>query len=295
VLAGSQRSLADELDGILGDADRLVRIAVADAAGRRLAESGRSEADREEALGIVTRLWNEADGPDGHDSFGVRLAAMDAAARAGATPGVRTLLEAALRSPDSRIARRARLHHEALFGEALPDSYILDGGPGLAEYIEILQWAEKPRAAVITIERPGFIPGEFTVRLDTEAAPLSSWNFARLAEEGFYDGQEIIDVQPGLSVQSGGDEVGWQGFRSEINPSAFSPGTVAFARFAGGYSDSRWHISLATQPQLIRTSSAFGMVVQNYDGVVSLLLPGDRIVSVHIYEGDGSEELQLPE
>jgi cyclophilin family peptidyl-prolyl cis-trans isomerase len=221
------------------------------------------------------------------------MAAMDAATRAGPKPEIRSLLEEALRSPHQQVKQLARFYNRTLFDGQLLDSRLTEVIPRLSEYAEILSWAEKPRAAVITVERPGFIPGAFTVKLDTEQAPLSSWNFAQLAEGGFYDGREIVNVVPGRLAQSGGAGSERHIIPMEISPAAFEPGTIAFPPYGSGYSDSRWFISLTLQPQLGRNRTAFGRVVQNLDGVVSLLLPGDRIVSVRIYEGDGSEELQL--
>jgi cyclophilin family peptidyl-prolyl cis-trans isomerase len=61
---------------------------------------------------------------------------------------------------------------------------------------------------------------------------------------------------------------------------------AAARKDAGG---SRWFISTATQPRLGDRRTAFGEVVQNYGGVVPMLLPGDLIESVTIYAGDGSE------
>ena len=55
-----------------------------------------------------------------------------------------------------------------------------------------------------------------------------------------------------------------------------------------------WFITLAHQPRLAGAGTAFGRVVQNFHGVTSLILPGDRVVSIRIYEGDGSEKIAAP-
>jgi HEAT repeat protein/cyclophilin family peptidyl-prolyl cis-trans isomerase len=252
VLAAGEGKLSESLGETLHDGEHLIRMAVADAAGRRLADPARSAEEKQEALSIIHQLWKSATEPA---DAGVRLAAKDAAARGGAE---------------------------------LPESDISEADPPLADYVEILRWAEKPRAAVITVERPGFIPGMFTIKLDTTATPLTAWRFARLAEEGYYDGQEVNRLVPGLLVQSGGNGVQQQTVLPEISPSSFDPGTL------GMVSNGQWFISLATQPLRSPGHTAFGRVVQNFPGVVSLLLPDDRIVSVRVYEGDGSEELEQP-
>jgi cyclophilin family peptidyl-prolyl cis-trans isomerase len=198
-----------------------------------------------------------------------------------------SILERLLADEDIRVRAAAR-DAAARGGVELPEPDISEPAGAITDYVEILRWAERPRAAVITVERPGFMPGMFTVRLDTAAAPLTSWRFARLAAEGYYDGQQVDRVVPGLLVQSGGDVKRPEAFHPEISPSPFNPGRV------GMVADGQWFISLAIQPLLSPDQTAFGNVVQNFPGVVSLLLPGDRITSVKIYEGDGSEELELP-
>ena len=46
--------------------------------------------------------------------------------------------------------------------------------------------------------------GEFTVELFTDAAPISSENFLRYADEGFFDGVIFHRVIPGFMIQGGG-------------------------------------------------------------------------------------------
>jgi HEAT repeat protein/cyclophilin family peptidyl-prolyl cis-trans isomerase len=286
-LAGAEGKLTEILGEALEENAPLVRIAVADAAGRRLEAPDRSEEERLDAMSIIQSLWRD----EAHQADSVvRLAVMDAAVRAGARPEVRTLLDEALGSSDRQLGLRAGAYLKALYGE----NAAAELDRPLADYVDILRWAENPRAAVITIERPGFIPGNFTIRLDTSAAPLASWQFAQLAESHFYDGQEITNIMPGLLVQSGRDENKRKLFRDEISPGAFDPGTMGLAPSGVGLADSRWFISMVTQPLLSPDHTAFAKVVQNFVGVVGLLLPGDRIVSVEVYEGDGSEAPAQP-
>jgi cyclophilin family peptidyl-prolyl cis-trans isomerase len=166
----------------------------------------------------------------------------------------------------------------------------------LEEYVEILEWAAEPRAAIVTVERPGFMPGRFTVRLDTENAPLTAWNFAKLAEAGFYDGLPFHRLVPNSILQTGdpdGDGLGGPGYviRDEIHPHEFDAGTLAMALPARDGSGSQWFVTLDASPVLARTHTAFGRVVQNFPGVVARVLPIDRVVSVVVYEGDGTEPL----
>ena len=55
--------------------------------------------------------------------------------------------------------------------------------------------------------------------------------------------------------------------------------------------DGAWFVTLADQPHLEGRYTAFGRVVQNFDGVCALMEPEDRIVSIRVYEGDGTEPL----
>ena len=160
--------------------------------------------------------------------------------------------------------------------------------------------SKTPRAAKVTVERPGFIPGQFTLRLDTANSPLAARNFARLAEAGFFDGLEIHRMVPGFVVQDGdpqGDGKGGPGYmiRDEITPSLFLAGTLGMASSGKDTAGSQWFITLTPQFHLNGRYTPFGHVVQNLPGVVSLLLPGDRVVRIEVYEGDGTEELPPPE
>ena len=149
---------------------------------------------------------------------------------------------------------------------------------------------------MITVERPGFIPGRFTVRLNTEEAPLTAWNFAKLAESGFYDGMPFQRLVPHSILQTGdpdGDGLGGPGYmiRDEIRPHEFRAGTLAMVSTARDSSGSQWFVTLDASPALGRRHTAFGRVVQNFPGVVARVLPTDRVVSIVVYEGDGSEVL----
>jgi cyclophilin family peptidyl-prolyl cis-trans isomerase len=159
----------------------------------------------------------------------------------------------------------------------------------LEDYVEILRWAERPRAAIVTVRRPGFVPGAFTIRLDTRDAPLTARHFATLAEEGFYDGREILRVVPPRLVQLGSLDGAERSFRDEIAPGRFPPAAVGMTNRGPDTAAGPWFVTTTPQPQLAGRTTAFGRVVQNFPGVAALLLPGDRIVSVEVYEGNGTE------
>jgi peptidyl-prolyl cis-trans isomerase B (cyclophilin B) len=230
----------------------------------------------------------------------VQIAILDAAIEAGADPAVRALLELGLGSPRYEVRVRAiefldRLFDEDRSAEAGPASEL-----PLEEYERILEWAAQPRAVLVTMERPGFQRDAFTLRLDTESAPLTAWNFARLADEGFYNGLRIHRLVPNFLVQGGdpsGDGSGGPGYaiRDETGASTFAPGTLGMASSGRDLAGSQYFITLMPQPQLNGRYTAFGQVVQNFPGVVARLLPGDRVVSVMVYAGDGTERIPAPD
>jgi cyclophilin family peptidyl-prolyl cis-trans isomerase len=166
----------------------------------------------------------------------------------------------------------------------------------LEDYVEILRWAAKPRAAIVTMHRSGFPPARFTLALDTATAPLACRNFALLADRGFYDGLVIHRAVPNFVVQDGdprGDGNGDPGYsiRDEFGRVAFLAGTVGMAMDGPDTAGSQWFVTLSAQPHLDGRYTAFGAVRQNFPGVVLRILPGDRVATIRSYEGNGSEPL----
>ncbi|HKQ63134.1 MAG TPA: HEAT repeat domain-containing protein, partial [Candidatus Polarisedimenticolaceae bacterium] len=292
-LAAAPGKLAELLGPALSAKDVRVRAAVARAAGRRLARPDLAVEDRDDALAVLERVWAASSQDDGTLA---QLEIVRAAASTGADPKVHTLLDRALQAPARRVRIAAIDAERKLFSE---DRSASAGAPAertLEDYVQILRWAEQPRAAVVTVERPGFLPGRFTLRLDTAQAPLTCRSFAQLAEAGFYDGLTIDRVVPGFLFQTGdpsGDGGGEPGFtlRDEISPNLFAAGVVGMVADARDRAGARWFVALTDQPQLDGRVTAFAEVVQNLPGVAALLLPGDRVVSVKLYAGDGSEPL----
>ena len=166
----------------------------------------------------------------------------------------------------------------------------------LEHYEEIVEWAGKPWAAVITIRRPGFRPGRFTIRLDTATAPLTAWHFSRRVESGFYDGIPFRRLVPNLAIQYGDvdllSEPVWDPpIRDEVAASPWSAGTMGMVSSGRDSAGSEWFVVLTPQPQYTGRFTPFAEVVQNFPGVIALVLPDDRVESIRIYEGDGTEPL----
>jgi cyclophilin family peptidyl-prolyl cis-trans isomerase len=265
-------------------------------AGERLASPEASEDFREEALGLLSQLWSRSQG----DAIPyARLAVLDAASRVGKAEPARDLLRLGLDDPDPRVRARSRDRLATVFEEIHEEQQRVDSGKSLEEYGRIVRWSLEPRAAKISVEREGFLPGWFTVRLDSARTPLTCWNFAQLARSGFYDGMVIHQVVPNFVVQAGdprGDGHGGPGYplRSEVSSVAFVAGTLGMAKIDGMTHGSQWFITLSAQSHLDGEFTAFGNVVQNLPGVVLQMEPGDRIVSIEVYRGDGTERPRLP-
>lgn len=291
--AGTSGSLGPELRGAPDSADPAVREAVARIAGQRLSRGAAPREERDEALGILERLWARSSG----DAIPLaRLEIMSAAARAGREPRARALLAAGLEDPDRLVRIRAIDGLRSVHGEEFASKAGPAASRPLQDYVRILRWAETPRAAIVTVQREGFDPGRFTLALDPSVAPLAAWNFWQLAEKGFYNGLAVHRVVPNFVVQDGdprGDGNGDPGYsiRDEFSPVPFGNGTFGMATDGPDTAGSQWFVTLSPQPHLDGRYTVIGNVVQNFEGVVLRMLPGDRIVEIRVYEGRGDEPL----
>lgn len=291
--AGIAGALGDSLGETPSDADPAVREAVAILAGQRIARGTATAEERDEAFSLLEALWARA----AQDVLPIaRTAIVAAAAGAGTEARARAILDRALADPDWRVRRRASEALRTSFGEEATSRVGPASSLPLERYEEILRWASRPRAAVVTVRREGFAPGRFTLSLDAATAPLASWNFASLADGGFYDGLAVHRVVPGFVVQDGdprGDgngDAGWA-IRDELGGAPFFAGTLGMASDGPDTAGSQWFVTLSAQPHLDGRYTSFGTVVQNFAGVVAQIRPGDRVVSIRTYEGIGGEPL----
>lgn len=132
--------------------------------------------------------------------------------------------------------------------------------------------------------------GAFTVELYPAEAPLTVWNFAQLAESGFYDNLTVHRVVPDFVVQDGdprGDGAGGPGWTlpDEINPMRYAEGALGMAHAGPDTGGSQWFVTLAPQPHLDGVHTVFGQVVRGM-GVLRDIQPGDRIehITIERYE-----------
>jgi len=133
--------------------------------------------------------------------------------------------------------------------------------------------------------------GKITLELDTEAAPLSTANFVKLVDEGFYDGLTFHRVIKDFMIQggdpagngTGGSEETVQGeFASNgwENPISHVRGVISMARAADPNSgSSQFFIVHADSTYLDGEYAAFGKVTSGMDVV-------DEIASVETGAND---------
>jgi cyclophilin family peptidyl-prolyl cis-trans isomerase len=292
-VAAATENLGEGLETVAASEDPVVRAAVAEAAGGRLAKPGTGEAVRADALALLDKIWQRS----GRDSLpDARIGVIDAAAMAGRDPLSHAILLKGLEDTDRVVRLRAIARLKSVFDEDASAKAGAASDRPLDEYLAILEWARKPRAAIVMVQRPGYDPGRFTLQLDASVAPLASWNFAKLAEKGYYDGLIVHRVVPNFVVQDGdprGDGYGGPGYsiRDEIGHLRFAAGVLGMASDGKDTAGSQWFITLSAQPHLDGRYTAFGEVVQNLTGVVGQIQPGDRIVGIRMYEGNGTEPL----
>jgi HEAT repeat protein/cyclophilin family peptidyl-prolyl cis-trans isomerase len=290
-LAGSPQPLAEVLGDALQSDDPRVQAAVARTIGWRLSVPNLGPERRDEAFAILDERWATAGNPT------VEAELLDAAVRAGASDPVRDYLVRALDAPDYRVRLKAIDDLGRLFDEDHSDAAGAASERPLEDYVEILRWAAEPKAAVVIVERAGFLPGRFSLRLHTETAPMTSWSFARMVEEGLYTGRPFARVLPGFITQHGDpDAVDRPGLGRALltEPSAnwFHGGTLAMVAPAPGLCGPEWFYTLSAQPHLLARYTPFATIVQNFTGVASLVLPRDYVISIRIYDGDGTEPIR---
>jgi cyclophilin family peptidyl-prolyl cis-trans isomerase/protein-disulfide isomerase len=114
--------------------------------------------------------------------------------------------------------------------------------------------------------------GEVSVQLYADVAPLAVNSFIFLAESGWYNGNSVYRVVPGMLVETGDPSstgLGGPGYFFETEVDALvdfdSPGMVAMSIASPDTNGSRFFISLAPLHQLDGTRSIFGRVLEGLD------------------------------
>nr|BAL56790.1 peptidyl-prolyl cis-trans isomerase, cyclophilin-type domain protein [uncultured prokaryote] len=164
-------------------------------------------------------------------------------------------------------------------------------GKPLALYQDIERFAEKPRYwEVVTVR------GTFTVALDTEEAPITTYTLCQLADKKFYDNLTFHRVVSNFVVQGGdprGDGWGGPGFflPDELSRKPFTAGSVGMALAGPDTGGSQFFVTLTEQPHLSGRYPRVGAVASGFD-VVRRLQVGDRILRIRC--GEGAPPVPVP-
>lgn len=129
--------------------------------------------------------------------------------------------------------------------------------------------------------------GEINILLHEDKAPITTANFIKLAERGFYDGLTFHRVIKDFVVQGGdpsGDGTGGPGYfiKDEFHKDLTNVrGAVAMANAGPNTGGSQFFILTTDAPWLDGKHPVFGTVVRGYD-VVLKIQQGDVMRSVKI-------------
>ncbi len=166
--------------------------------------------------------------------------------------GLKPLTLKALRSPDPSVrAAAAGVAEQLGIAPKAPPLHFLTGLPPLEELLEI-------RSARILTDA-----GEIRLTLEPEIAPITVWNFAQLAERGYFDGLAFHRVVPDFVIQDGcprGDGWGGPGYAipDELSWLPYDEGAVGMALSGPDTGGSQWFVTLSPQPHLEAGYTVFG-------------------------------------
>lgn len=114
--------------------------------------------------------------------------------------------------------------------------------------------------------------GNFKVRLYDEKAPVTTDNFKKLVNDGFYDGLVFHRVISGFMIQGGdpnGDGTGGPGYNinDEFHPELThsKKGILSMANAGPNTGGSQFFITLAATPWLDGHHSVFGEVIEGIE------------------------------
>jgi cyclophilin family peptidyl-prolyl cis-trans isomerase/HEAT repeat protein len=201
----------------------------------------------------------------GDSSSDVRLAVIEVAATRTERAGMRRLLTECCHDPEYIVRREAAaaLRKAGLAPPREPEP--VETGRGPDETRAILEWAQRDHWALI--ETQG---GEIALRLFSQEAPLTCWNFAELARAGFFDHGHWHRVVPDFVLQDGcprGDGYGGSAreIRCEINRQRYLAGTLGMALSGKDTGSSQFFITHSCQPHLDGRYTVFGRIEKGQD------------------------------
>ena len=153
-----------------------------------------------------------------------------------------------------------------------------------ADYRAIVEWSRTPHTATIHMAR-----GRIELALLTQDAPMTTWNFAQLAQKKFFDGTTFMRVVPNFVIQGGdprNDTEGGPGYaiRDEINLQKYTRGALGMALSGPDTGGSQYFITHSPQPHLDGGYTIFGRVTGGMTAVVDQIERGDRVDTITIDE-----------
>jgi cyclophilin family peptidyl-prolyl cis-trans isomerase/HEAT repeat protein len=151
-----------------------------------------------------------------------------------------------------------------------------------SDYAQIVEWSRHPHTATIRMTR-----GTVEIALLTQEAPITAWNFARLAQDHYFDNTTFMRVVPNFVIQGGdprNDMEGGPGYaiRDEINLQKYTRAAVGMALSGPDTGGSQFFITHSPQPHLDGGYTIFGRVTSGLAGVVDETERGDRVEGVSV-------------
>lgn len=213
----------------------------------------------------------------------VRLAVVEAVRPHPERPEMCRILGACASDPDYLVRRAAAAALREAGLEPPRQAEPVDTGMAPAEYEPILRWAQADHWAVLETEE-----GSIVVRLFSREAPLTCWNFARLAREGFFDRGRWHRVVPDFVLQAGcprGDGYGSSDHttRCEINRRRFTAGTLGMALSGKDTGASQFFLTHSDQPHLDGRYTVFGQI-QRGEESAGRLMQGANLWSIRVVD-----------
>ena len=207
------------------------------------------------------------------DDAGLRLAALDAAARSVSRNETHAFLLGTLEDPERLVRKRAVRHLRILFGESHDEKI----GTVQVDYdSNDYQSFARSRSRLIRIETS---VGLLELRLDYPNAALTAENFVRLARAGYYDGQRFSEVLPGKYAKAGGPAAPDHTIRTEINYELFLRGSLAMAEPEKDSAGGQFFICLVPQPLWEGRYTNFGRLTSG-DDLLDHITPETRILRI---------------
>ncbi len=130
--------------------------------------------------------------------------------------------------------------------------------------------------------------GRMVLDLFPNEAPGTVANFAKLAQQGFYDGLTFHRVIPNFVIQGGcpkGDGTGGPGYtipcETDNNPHKHVRGSLSMAHAGRDTGGSQFFICHSPQSHLDGVHTVFGQLVEGFD-VLDAIKAGDHMTQVTI-------------